>query len=594
MCTEKQKLYIINNPAFSKRYLDYEIPDYCEIIDQTATIIIDENRSVTINYAGETRSLSGEELFAFLTESLNSNRKFVCYDAVDTHKKLLEIAASANDRRIVWDLSAKFSLWGLGILEQEIVWSTQSRAISFPNVLSIIQKYPVPTCDQHESLREVLRRQFRFLIENLPYLKNDYVGRRIFREHEYASPYIDPTERIVTRRNVHFKERLWPFIALIDGWKRFGPAAVGIEVQGAIAASQLSQALSLICADPEYYLGIRNNLTRCIDEKLASCYPNSSPSCDPNSGKPLYKNKAGKKIAQIWWNESAPSGESSRQFRLYPFDPCSEDTDQAADYQNPLVWGDNIPMAGPLRQWADYSAVSKTWYHTAEKPQEPLIYESMPFLGSEIADYVARSNGQSFLHADPGHKLLEIQIESLDVFSFTWCSEMQNRGMLKEYLPLRDDDLLPESYQPTSFDEEQFELAHIRGNVIQHSSNVDGWDNLAYLDNLKIISEPTNVQPFAYAILTGILKPDILLDQRSMIEKYGELNEAISQLCYEFANHIDMVSESEDVSDCLSSYVKNCRPGCVMATSICNCLVSLSIASFVDIPLNLLICIVKN
>lgn len=322
MSTERQTLYILDNPAFSKRHMSYEIPDYRQIIDRTATIIIDESGSAEVNDAGKTRSLTGEKLFAFLTESLRSERKFVCYGAADLHKKLLETAPSADFQKVVWDVSASFSLWDIGLLEQRIVWAVEGRAVPFPEVTALIDKYKVPASDQHQCLRELLRRQFTFLVESLPYLKNDIVGRRIFREHEFDSSYIDSVSRVYARRNVHFKERIWSFLGLIDGWKKYGPAAVGIDVQGAIVAKHLSQTPLPIVSDPACFADRQANVAQKIkrNQKLASCYPESKPATDPNTGWPQYTEKAGEKIAESWWSESAPESEESeaRQYRLYP------------------------------------------------------------------------------------------------------------------------------------------------------------------------------------------------------------------------------------------------------------------------------------
>lgn len=536
MSSEKQKVYAINNPAFSTRYLHCDNPDFRSVIDESLTLVVGKRGGVKINEAGKTQRITSSELPEYLSQKNVAGKKFICFDAVNVHNKLLDHKIKGI-QEATWKLSATCSLWDVCLLQQQIAWITKGQAIPFPKIESLFMDYKVvlDPKDPHEGLRELMRRQFDFLVENLPYLKNDFVGRRIFREHEYDSLYIDPTERIVSRRNVHYKERLWPFLGLIEGWGKYGPAAVGIEVQGAIVADHLSRTASLICIDPSVFYDQQLKIAKQIkkDKRIASAYPNSEAVFDRKTGEPVYSRKAGEKITHLWWDETKPREEQNpnaeerkqdaRQYRLYPLDPCASDN-KTADYCNPQHWADNIPLIGPLRLWADFDAVSKAYHHAETKAQESVPYESFPFLGSEIVDFVDRTRESPFFQAALGHKLVELKICSLDLFCFSLCNGLQDRGAIHDNSGTFGDYLTIGLRGKANLDEEQFELVRYEASITNHEYNTFGWDNILTLTNLRFFKESKAIPSLGYTVLSGILFPDILLSQSSTEEMNSQLD----------------------------------------------------------------------
>ena len=140
--------------------------DFDTIIDLCVPLIVDEQGKINVGDSGEVRSVD----LAYFKEATEAGKHFICFDAVDVHRKLLAAAkASKKKRKVVWSLSNGYLLWDVGLLEQRIVWATEGKAIPFPEIFPLIQKYEVSAKDQYECLRQLLRQQFRFLVKNMPY-----------------------------------------------------------------------------------------------------------------------------------------------------------------------------------------------------------------------------------------------------------------------------------------------------------------------------------------------------------------------------------------------------------------------------------------
>lgn len=238
--TNERKYYYKQNFAFSTNYLDYEIPDFRGKVARAVPLLVLPNGAIL---DANLRPLQADAIHGLIQSTLADDNVFVCNDAVLLHQVALKQAGDSEEHRVaIWSLTDRHALWDACLLEQRIVWGAEGRVIDRPSFESLLSQYQVPKETlPPEGLRQVLIAQFEYLIDNLPFLMNDLVGRRIFREDEYDSPHIPAPTRVLARDGIHFKERLHVFVPLIAGWMRYGPACIGIDVQGGIAKHYLDQ-----------------------------------------------------------------------------------------------------------------------------------------------------------------------------------------------------------------------------------------------------------------------------------------------------------------------------------------------------------------
>ena len=293
----------LHTPAFSRKYLDYDIPDFREVIRNALPITSTRGDDCVKIYVND--DATPVPTPAFLYSSLNAilNEgviKFVCYDAVNLHKATLQFIG--DNRKFVdtvWRLTDTHSLWDVGLLEQRLVWALEGRAIDFPMLSELLEQYAILD-NGSASLVGLLLAQFNRLVAELPALKNDVVGSMIFAESQPESPNIDPPDRILARP-FHYKERLHVFIHFVDGWAEYGPACVGLDVQGKIAAKYLSEQTCNLTNDAAR---LRNRKDEIWSQKirktkkLAGCYSDQGESS--NDGTPLYSEEASEKLLKIW------------------------------------------------------------------------------------------------------------------------------------------------------------------------------------------------------------------------------------------------------------------------------------------------------
>lgn len=281
----------IDTPAFSQEYLDYEIPDFRAVIRQSIPISILPNEDRTDFQIGDQNITAPDIFHRSVNVALTARMKFVCYDSVSFHQAILRFMGDdSNFRNTVWRLTDDHALWDVGLLEQRIAWAIEGRAIDYPTLDSLFSQYQVAL--SHEGLVDLLLAQFNRLIAELPILKNDVVGRMIFANAPPESPYIDSPERILARR-FHYKERLPLFIHLIKGWQKYGPACIGLDVQGTIAAYYLSQKNLRFTRESQRLSGRKDEKRRRItrDDELRSWYEGDANGVQ-SDGSPRYSSAA--------------------------------------------------------------------------------------------------------------------------------------------------------------------------------------------------------------------------------------------------------------------------------------------------------------
>ncbi len=382
-----------------------ELPDFNAIIDECVPLIVDDNGTATVLENGEVLPVD----FDCFKAAVEAGKRFVCFDAVDVHRKLLKAAkASKKKQQIVWSLTDSYRLWDVGLLEQRIAWATSGRVIEFPDILSLCQQYGVPVDYQHESLRKLLQRQFRFLVDNLPYLKNDISGRHVF-----------PTNNSSTKPTEWYAFELWTFAPIIHGWRKFGPACVGIDVQGAIAADVISQYQPhWECSAEEKtwrerYQSIVQAALRTPEFK--ECFDYS----EPVDGCPRFNDRMTTAVEEIWKKLNGPRKRSNgrtiqERHRTFP-------RDQNGNLSlNPNHWDFSLPMTGAIRCWSDTSLAVQVDRCLTGKKNIPV--ETMPFCGSLVPDFFRRMFGRLPFSPKAGHDLIEIRFPDLTMLAYTLAS----------------------------------------------------------------------------------------------------------------------------------------------------------------------------
>lgn len=437
--TEQRKLYYRQDFAYSTNHLDYEIPDFRGFISAAVPVLVVPERSLLM-VGNPGRPLDASSLSSLIDDVENRSGKLLCNDAVSFHRIALGMAENDEElREKVWQLTDSFSLWDVILLEQRLIWATEGRVIDRPDFSQLLTQYSIAqTVSPIDGVREIFQSQFTHLIDGLPFLKNDIAGRRVFREQEYDSPYISAPNR-VSARNVHFKERLHVFLPLIEGWQKYGPAGVGLDVQAAIAMYYQNESrCNAASGAVSVYRGKKNGLRdRLARNGLDGCYKTFDRSSD--DGGPVYANENAKEELRDCWRETtsnqgypepnsgaekkrrelfrdflSPAGRRSqrlaRQNRRFP---CAQDGQLSL---NPAHWGEVLPPNGPLRCWADYHAVSLA-ASFAETRNAALPHEYFPYLKSLISEYADREN-LPLLAPLPGHRFLELRIRDLDLLCY--------------------------------------------------------------------------------------------------------------------------------------------------------------------------------
>lgn len=207
-----------------------------------------------------------------------------------------------------------------------------------------------------------------------------------------------------------------------------------------------------------------------------------------------------------------------------PLDSNSSASGGIAAYQTPLVWADNIPLTGPLRLWSDYHAASFAWHHVACTPQEPLEYESQPFLGNSILNYAEQNVRTPFLRAEIGKKFLVLKIESLNLFCYSWCTELMDRGTIHDSDLFPFERPVPEETE-TNIDPARYDLAPNLAQILRIAHRAYDWNNLDTLIRLGAFHENNKLRAFSVAIVSGILSPEILFansDKSVMYERLAQ------------------------------------------------------------------------
>ena len=264
----------------------------------------------------------------------------------------------------------------------------------------------------------------------------------MFREHEYDSPYIPAPQRVLARDNIHFKERLHIFLPLIEGWQKYGPACIGLEVQAAIVGyyQQANRYNTASEAKSLYHrkkVELRDGL-----KGLPKCYVSFKQFHE--DGSPVYTEDAGKELNKRWRattryqkpikspdatkNDANGSirSESSKTVpdflrktrKLLRLDerfsqrersfPCQQDGQLSL---NPTHWSEILPPSGPLRCWADYHAASQAEHFTSTQSTK-LSHESFPYLKSPVAEYADREK-LPLLVPTPGCQFLVLRVRDL-------------------------------------------------------------------------------------------------------------------------------------------------------------------------------------
>ena len=395
---EPRELYFSQNFAFSTNYLEYEIPDFRVVVEAAVPVLVFQDKLLAAAEGNTVRLLDAQLLSALIGNILSRAGNLLCNNTVAFHCIALEMAGDNTDLRdMVWRLTDIYSLWDVPLLEQRLIWATEGRATDRLDFEELLTKYQVPkTTSSLDGLHEIFQSQFTRLVEGLPFLKNDIAGRRVFREHEYDSPYIPAPRRVLARDNIHFKERLHIFLPLIEGWQKYGPACIGLEVQAAIVGyyQQANRYNTASEAKSLYHrkkVELRDGL-----KGLPKCYVSFKQFHE--DGSPVYTEDAGKELNKRWRattrhqkptkppeatkNDANGSirSESSKTVpdflrktrKLLRLDerfsqrersfPCQQDGQLSL---NPTHWSEILPPSGPLRCWADYHAASQAEHFTS-------------------------------------------------------------------------------------------------------------------------------------------------------------------------------------------------------------------------------------
>jgi len=385
------------------------LPDYETLIDQCTPLIVGDDGRATVQDSGGIRQVD----FAYFEEAVKAGKRFVCFDGVEVHRQLLGAAkTNKKKQRCIWSLTDSYSLWDIGILEQRIVWATEGRAVPFPDIPSLFGKYGVSIGDQHKCLRDILRCQFRYLVEHLPYLKNDISGRHVFPQSDSPLPNTH-----LTQPDTQYEVYLHTFLPIIHGWRKFGPASVGIDLQGAIAADyqfHRSQEFTLTAGEKVIWKARLQSILHSFGEtpSLTDCFDLKSGKLTPD-GAPIYQNEAPEIIQKLAEElnspQSLPSGRKTpRQYRRFP--QATKDT------LKPDHWNGTLPPSGPLQTWADYHNAVQTGYYL--KTAKWISQRSMPFFETSLSDFCVRTFGRIPLLPKPGHCHIRIDLSDLAMMGY--------------------------------------------------------------------------------------------------------------------------------------------------------------------------------
>jgi hypothetical protein len=184
----QQNLYLFRqNYAFSTGCLDYKIPDFRQMIDETIPVSFSGSDLEVITKVNSKRIPPDKQL-SFFRDVVEKRLRLICNDVVSLHCKLMERFGSEEDAKtLIWELTDHCLVWDLLLLEQRIAWATSGTIISYATAFGNINSYTNE--NGVRSYRPVLRTQFEKLIGELPFLNNDIAGQRVFREKEFSSPY---------------------------------------------------------------------------------------------------------------------------------------------------------------------------------------------------------------------------------------------------------------------------------------------------------------------------------------------------------------------------------------------------------------------
>lgn len=491
--TEQRQPYFNQDFAFSTNYLDYKIPDFRGIINSAVPLLVLPTGILDANF----QPLQAKAFHELIRNVLSRQTPIICNDAVLFHRLALE--QSGNDeqyRESIWSLTDSHLLWDVCILERRIAWATEGRVIAPPVLDDLLNQYNVP---DGSKLRQVLLAQFERLIKGLPLLSNDIAGRRVFREQEYDSAFIPAPKRVRARDEIYYKERLHLFTPLIEGWQKYGPACIGLDVQVAIAERyQCETKYDVAHGSAATYRKHRITLRdRLMEDRLDDCYKTLDQGHE--DGSPIYaEEKARKKLHKHWRATTAAEGIEKPQYLRHADGDNDADSDldslmrisrqairghtepskqrfaeQVRQFPrdhdghfslNPAHWGEIIPPAGPLRHWADYHAASQV-LHFAETQGANLPRESFPYLKTPAAEYADKVN-QPLLAPLPGWRFLVLRIRDLDLLCY-----LRTHGEC-EFIYNTDNDVLIPSCEY---------MAHADGQVDFGELVKDGRDKLASL-----------------------------------------------------------------------------------------------------------------
>ncbi len=432
----------IDTPAFSREYLNEDIPDFRRMICDGIPISVDRRGDgETTLRIGDQEIFQADALNRLLAQCHAAKLKFVCHNAVEVHRTAIRMACEHDDcRNAVWRLTDTYSLWDIGLFEQRLRWATEGRAAEFSDM------------PPHEALIGFFLNQFNRLVANLQILKNDAVGSMIFADPPPESPYIEPPERILARR-FHYKERLHLFIHMIRGWKQYGPGGIGLDVQGAITADYLSRKQHRFTAQSRQLQNAKDEIRRRITgddlEDFRNLFQLNTTSHEPD-GSPRYKPTASARLVELWdrlssvrHNESDANRREQNQARVrhersYPLSRTARHVSL-----DPNHWDDSIPTTGPLRNWADYHAACKIAHHCGQESRT-IPYVSMPYFKSDIIDFAKRQVGaRPLFEAGTGRIFLQLRIQNFDILCYLhatasmYDSLYRYGGVLEAEGPLR-------------------------------------------------------------------------------------------------------------------------------------------------------------
>lgn len=462
--TEERKYYFKQNFAFSTNYLndDWKIPDFRGRIARAVPLLVMPNGVILDE---KLQPLQANALHELIQNTLADDNVFVCNDAVLLHRFALRQAADNEEHReAIWSLTDRHALWEVCLLEQRIVWGTEGRVIERPDFERLLDRYQVPKETlPPEGLCKLLIAQFDRLVGNLPFLMNDLVGRRIFDPDPPATTIIPAPTRVLAR-DVDYRERLHIFMPLIEGWMKYGPACIGIDVQGAIAKHYLDQQDREIPPDSQrrfdtelrrlrsmlqdnfgkrYYAALQSGgaeddesqkkihkleqeavfrhwneafgsrqtyMNKYWDEAIPSTSDTNGQTSDEPEDRLVLVKGLGYTYTEKYWRKRGTWKDYrfSQRNRRFPLD------ESGIISLNPDHWGESIPQTGPLRVWADYHAALK-----ATRFGNRFSHTSFPYLKSNVVEYAERYEIPLLSVLESSNRvLLKFRIRDIDLLSY--------------------------------------------------------------------------------------------------------------------------------------------------------------------------------